>query len=94
MNKKPVVVTTKHRGVFFGYVEDDSQTPIKITLSNARMCVYWDSVTKGVFGLAATGPTQNCRIGLAVPKFEAWEITAVIDCTPEAAEKWESAPWK
>ena len=92
--KRPVVVTTEHRGVFFGYVKDDSELPQKITLSQARMCVYWSSDTKGVLGLAATGPTKSCRVGLAVPKFEAWKITGVIECTPEATEAWESGPWK
>lgn len=94
MNKRPVVITTKHRGVFFGYVEDDSKLPNSITLSNARMCIYWSSSIKGVLGLASTGPNSSCRVGLPVPKFEAWEITAVIDCTPEATEKWEAGPWK
>lgn len=94
MNKRPVVITTKHRGVFFGYVEDDSKTPEKITLLNARMCIYWTASIKGVLGLASVGPDSNCRIGLAVPRFEAWEITSITDCTPEAAEKWEQGPWK
>lgn len=94
MTKRPVVITTEFRGVFFGYVEDDSALPQKITLSNARMCVYWEAAVKGALGLAAVGPTEDCRIGHAVPIFTAWKITSVTDCTPEAAEKWESGPWR
>lgn len=94
MDKKPVVVTTEHRGVFFGYVEDDSKLPSEITLTNARMCVYWNSSIKGVLGLAAVGPDKDCRIGHSIPKFTAWKITSVSDCTPEATENWEKGPWK
>lgn len=93
-DKKPVVITTEHRGVFFGYVVDDSEAPEKITLERARMCISWDSATRGVLGLAATGPTSGCRITAAIPKIDAWKITAVLDCTPEAQEKWEAAPWR
>ncbi len=93
MDKKPVLITTEHRGVFFGYVEDDSKLPEQITLENARMCVKWDEATKGVLGLAERGPGDGCRIGGRVPRFTAWKITSVTDCTPEAAEKWEQGPW-
>lgn len=94
MDKRPVLITTKHRGVFFGYVEDDSKLPEKIVLVNARICVYWSSAQRGVLGLASVGPNSDCKVGLRVPRFEAWDITSVTDCTPEAAEKWEAAPWK
>lgn len=94
MDKKPVVVTTEFRGVFFGYVEDDSKLPTEITLSNARMCVYWSDETKGLMGLAATGPKEGCRITQAVPKFTAYKVTAVIESSPEAAEAWELGVWK
>lgn len=94
MTKKPVLVTTEFRGVFFGYVEDDSKLPEKITLSNARNCVYWESAVHGVFGLASTGPTGGCKIGPRLPSFTAWKVTSVTECTPEAAEKWESGQWK
>lgn len=94
MNKKPVVITTEFRGVFFGYVDDDSKLPDSIELTNARMCVYWGANTRGVLGLASIGPQEGCKITLAVPKITAWKVTAILDCTPEATEKWEQAPWK
>lgn len=94
MDKRPVVVTTEYRGVFFGYVEDDSKLPSEITLSSARMCVYWSSATKGVLGLAATGPAKDCRVTQATPRFTAYKVTAVAECSPEAAEAWEAGPWK
>lgn len=93
MDKRPVVITTEHRGVFFGYVLDDSKLPTEVTLEGARICVYWSADVKGVLGLAATGPSKNCRISHAVPKFTAYKVTAVLDCTPEASEKWEQSLW-
>lgn len=50
--ERAVLVTTEHRGVFFGYAtETDGET---ITLKNARNCVYWSSDVKGFLGLAST----------------------------------------
>ena len=92
--KRAVVVTTEKRGVFFGYVEDDSKSPAQITLSQTRMCVYWAAETKGVLGLAATGPLGDCRITHAIPSMTAYQITAILDCSPEAVQKWEEGIWK
>ena len=39
--ERPVLVTTAHRGVFFGYAKDVSGETI--TLRAARLCVYWTS---------------------------------------------------
>ena len=97
MKGKPIVVTTEFRGVFFGYVDPEDtldSAPEKVTLTQARNCVYWSEDVKGVLGLAVSGPTKNCRIGQPVPNFTAWKITSVMECTPEAAEQWEEAPWK
>ena len=90
---KPVIVTTEHRGVFFGYVGDRSKAPSEIEIEKARMCVYWSNDVKGVLGLAATGPTKGCRVTHAVPKFTAYKVTGILDCSPEAAEKWEQGAW-
>lgn len=93
MNKKPVVVTTEHRGVFFGYVEDDTKTPAEIRLERARMCVYWDSATKGILGLCAQGPTKGCKVTQSIPSTTLYKVTGVFDCSPEATEAWEKGPW-
>lgn len=87
----PVVVTTKHKGVFFGYgtpkLEDNKR------IVNARMCVYWSTSNKGVMGLASNGPDSNARVSLAVPAITLNDITAVMECSPEAAKAWEKGPW-
>jgi len=89
--ERAVVVTTKHRGVFFGYATNTAGDPI--TLKRARLCLYWSADVRGFMGLAANGPSALCRVGTAVNEIELREITSVIAVTDEAAAKWESAPW-
>ena len=85
-----VVVTTEHRGVFFGYATDTSGDVI--ALRAARNCVYWSHGVRGFMGLAATGPDKQSKVGPAAD-IEVRKITSVIKCTPEATAAWESAPW-
>lgn len=87
---RPVIVTTEHRGVFFGYAKDTDGDPIKLT--NARLCLYWSADVRGFMGLAATGPTAGCKIGPRAD-IELRKVTAVIEATPEAVAAWEKAPW-
>lgn len=88
--ERAVVVTTTHRGVFFGYATDVDGEIIK--LRAARNCVYWSSDIKGFMGLAATGPSKSCKIGPAAD-ISLRDITSVIECSPEAVQAWEAAPW-
>lgn len=84
------VVTTEHRGVFFGYTADTSGDVIN--LRAARCCLRWTSDIKGFMGLASTGPSSSCRVGPAAD-MQVRKITSVMACTPEAIKAWESAPW-
>jgi hypothetical protein len=88
--EKAVLVTTTHRGVFFGYTADWSG-PV-VALRAARCCIYWSRSIKGFLGLAATGPDKECKIGPAA-NIELRDITSVAECTPEAIAAWEQAPW-
>ncbi len=88
---RAVVVTTAHRGVFFGYADKTDGETIK--LAKARLCVSWSSDLKGFMGLAANGPSASCRIGPAAD-IELRNITSVVAVTPEAEAKWNAAPWK
>jgi hypothetical protein len=90
---KPVLVTTKHRGVFFGYLESEDEAAKTVTIRDARNGLYWSSDVRGFLGLAATGPSPKCRIGPKVPALKLCDVTAVAEATPEAAAKWEEAPW-
>ena len=91
-NKKEraVVVTTEHRGVFFGYAIDVDGEIIK--LRAARNCIYWSADVRGFMGLAATGPNKNCKIGPSAD-ISLRKITSVMECTSEATTAWENAPW-
>ncbi len=87
----PVVVTTAHRGVFFGYGVPSPEKVIRI--EKARMCVYWDTAAKSVLGMAANGPTKGCRIGPAVPAITLTDVTSVMEISEDAAKAFEAAPW-
>ena len=89
--ERPVIVTTAHRGVFFGYAtKTDGDT---IALKRSRLCVYWSADCKGFMGLAANGPTKTCRAGPAAD-ITLRNITAVLEVTStDAVKAWESAPW-
>ena len=84
-----VLVTTSHRGVFFGYTTNTKGEIIN--LRAARNCIYWRGM-RGFLALASEGPNKDCRIGPAAD-IEVRDITCVAQCTPAAAEAWEKAPW-
>lgn len=91
MDKQALVVTTAHRGVFFGYGVPGADETIR--LEQVRMCVYWSAETKGVLGLAAKGPAKGSRVGPAVPVMHLRSVTSVMEASPAAVEAWEKAPW-
>lgn len=94
MNKKPVVVTTAHRGVFFGYIAESEDFRNKtVELSQARNCVSWTTDLRGFVGLATVGPSKGCRVGPAAETMTLHNVTSVTAATAEAAERWEEAPW-
>jgi hypothetical protein len=91
---KPVVVTTEHKGVFFGFAAAPAAAgDTAIELTSAQMCVYWSESVHGVLGLAATGPDMRCKITPAVPRILLDKVTAIMDATPEAVKAWELRPW-
>lgn len=89
-SERAVIVTTAHRGVFFGYSSDTGGETI--ALKRARLCLHWSKDVRGFMGLAAKGPTSGCRIGPAAD-ITLRDITSVLEVTPAAAAAWEAAPW-
>ena len=90
---RPVLVTTAHRGVFFGYLVGKPAKE-KVVLNRARNVTYWDVATRSFLGLAANGPTTQCRISAAAADASTlFDITGVFSCTPEAVTKFEDGPW-
>lgn len=91
--RRAVLVTTAHRGIFFGYLIGKVDKA-KIAIARARNVVYFDAATKGFLGLASNGPTHGCRIGPpAAERSDIFDITGVFGVTNEAAQAFESAPW-
>lgn len=90
-NKKYLLVTTEHRGVFAGYGEITNSKTIQLT--EARMCVYWSSDVRGLVGLAANGPTKSCKITPAAPSILLQGVTAILEISPEAEAKWKQEIW-
>ena len=89
-----LLVTTEHRGVFFGYGEKpNGSIPDALELKDARMCVSWSADVRGVHGLAAVGPSKNCRVGIKVPSLTLNKITSIAECSDEATQQWEKGPW-
>lgn len=88
--ERAVLVTTTHRGVFFGYAtKTDGAT---IALRSARNCLYWPTANKGFLGLANMGPVSGSRVGPPAD-IELRDITCVAECTPESVKAWEAAKW-
>ena len=88
--ERPVLVTTVHRGVFFGYASDTSGDTIR--LRAGRLCIRWSADLRGFMGLASHGPSKQCRIGPPAD-IELRAITSVSEVCPKAVARWESAPW-
>lgn len=88
--ERAVVVTTAHKGVFFGYATKTDGVTIK--LRAARNCLYWPTGNKGFLGLASEGPMSGSRVGPSAD-IELREITCVAECSKEAVAAWEKAPW-
>ena len=88
--ERAVLVTTAHRGVFFGYsVDTEGET---IYLRAARNCLFWPAENQGFLGLASLGPLPGSRIGPPA-NIRLRNITCVAECSSMAVKAWESAPW-
>jgi len=88
MKTKPVLVTTKHRGVFAGLIPATQDLALtSMPLQAARMAIYWGT-TKGLMQLAETGPTSSSKISAPADIPMLHDITAVFAITEEAWAKW------
>lgn len=90
---RPVLVTTLHRGVFFGLTDaTDGET---IWLDQARNVLYWPAECKGFLGLAANGPKAGAKLGPAVDRLQVRNITSVSEIGEAAAKLFaEFSVWR
>lgn len=93
--QRAVLVTTDkdRRGVFYGFSSASIGDDI-VVLTRARNVVYWSRDCRGVFGLAANGPSNGCKIGPEVSRIEINGVTSIADCTRAAVKAFDRAPWK
>jgi len=93
-SERYVVVTTdeKRRGVFAGILES-GEVGGSVVLRESRMIVYWSAATRGVLGIAVTGPADGSRVSPAAPRTELDGITSITDCSSEARKRIEEGPW-
>lgn len=89
-----VVVTTEHRGVFYGALERWDEDKRVAVIRDARVCVKWGEEVRGFVGLCNTGPIGGSRVSRAAPELVLVGVTSVGVCTEAAASVWESEPWK
>lgn len=94
--KIPVLITTDStkRGVFMGFIDPKDADKETLEADEVRMAVYWSTDVRGVLGLAATGPTKNCKITKPAKKAVLRGVTAVCEITEEALAAWRKEPWK
>lgn len=85
--KRPVIVCTEHRGVFFGYATNTAGSKIKLT--GARMAIRFGT-TRGVMELAETGPTSKSLVS-ARADIDVRKVSAVFEVTSKATQAWEAA---
>ena len=66
MTERTVLVTTAHRGVFFGYTtlnDADLDAEETIRLTRARNCIYWPFCNRGFLGNDLAHKTaQRCAV--------------------------------
>lgn len=88
---KAILISTQHRGVFFGLVDEETDLQQRtLSLKNARCAIRWGT-KGGIAELAEQGPNASSRIGSPADIEAIHDITAVWNVTDEAREKWLAA---
>jgi len=93
MEEQYYLITTSHRGVFYGHLDSHDIASGTAVLRDARMVVYWPAECRGVLGLAQGGPKKGARITPPVDRIELSHVDAVIDCPAETNSIWEEEWW-
>lgn len=89
-----LITTNKDlRGVFFARIDPRDVDKEVLTAEDVQMCVYWPTETRGVVGLAATGPTKGARVTHPAPAGVIRGVSLVLECSTEAIKAWEKCPW-
>ena len=86
-DRRFIIATTTHRGCFAGYVTVETEGKDEIVLEDCCMIIHWGT-TKGLWELAADGPTTKTKISSRAPRVEIRSLTAILDVSEKAREAW------
>lgn len=87
---RPVIVTTKHRGIFAGLLDNATPTEAEIVqLERCRMAVSFKGT--GAVGLA-NGPTG--RVSGMSPASTIRDVTAIFDMSDDGWSAWNAVDEK
>lgn len=86
---KSVLVTTSHRGVFWGTLEKTEDKGRTVVLTGARNAMLWNT-KKGFVELADVGPNSGSRIGARAQRITLHDVTSITECTDAATKAWEA----
>lgn len=84
---KSVIVTTEHRGVFYGKLKSYDEAKRVAVLDDALMVIYFGT-TQGLFQLGATGPTASSKLSAKVPDIRLEKTVSIIGVSAAAEEAW------
>lgn len=88
--QQAVLITTQHRGVFFGTLLSEANNGKTVELKDARCAIYWGTAG-GFLELAGKGPNSKSKIGAVAPQVTLHDVTSKSVCSAEAAEAWRKA---
>ncbi len=89
------VIKTEDNCIFWGELADGcSLTSEVITLTGARQCIYFAPETRGLAGLAHSGPSQGSRVGPVVASVVLRRPDIVLEASSAARERWLAAGWE
>ncbi len=89
-----VVIWTKSRPWLVACGDLVSRDGDTVTLRNARMACYYDASTRGVLGLASTGPGSSSRVSGACEAVTIGGVEGVAVASEAAIAAWRSQPWR
>lgn len=84
---KKVIVTTEHRGVFYGSLASYDGKDRVAQLDDALMVIQFGT-TRGLLQLAATGPTTSSNLSDTAPSMRLEKCVSIIDVSKEAEAAW------
>ena len=85
--RQKVIVTTEHRGVFYGGLQSYDEEARVAVLTDCCMAIYWGT-TDGLFQLAATGPTTKSKLSAVAPKIRLEKCVSILNVSGDAEAAW------